>query len=153
MFDEIFDLCDLLPALSDNNILSNLLHQDCPSQITHFGIIKSFKQRHRRLLNLINDKQKKSRFLAEYLNTGYLGWNAEDHTYWVAMQIEFDVMVREIQAKIALNMLQENQQTCTQLNMGEGKTSVIIPMISLAINFSKSFAKFNITPRITKTSY
>ncbi|KIJ18003.1 hypothetical protein PAXINDRAFT_9092 [Paxillus involutus ATCC 200175] len=71
----------------------------------------------------------------ELVNRGCDGWQAEQHPDWLLIQLEANLLVRRIQAEIAFEMVspQSGQNTTMQLNMGEGKSSVIIPISVAAL--------------------
>ncbi|KAI5273021.1 hypothetical protein E4T47_03715 [Aureobasidium subglaciale] len=62
---------------------------------------------------------------------GRIGWEAKEYPSWLLLEIENNITIRPIQAQVALEMMNPSSQenSVLQLNMGEGKSSVIIPMI------------------------
>ncbi|KAH0834163.1 hypothetical protein J3R83DRAFT_11469 [Lanmaoa asiatica] len=87
-------------------------------------------QRARRLLRLrldnLHDELRK-----ELQNEGCDGWDAEAHPDWLLVQLQGNFLVRRVQADVAKEMItpRSGQNTAMQLNMGEGKSSVIIPIV------------------------
>ncbi|GKT96430.1 hypothetical protein Ct61P_14280 [Colletotrichum tofieldiae] len=61
----------------------------------------------------------------------------EPHDYpeWLLLECESDIMIRQVQQQIARQMIQPpgDNNADMQLNMGEGKSSVIVPMASAAL--------------------
>ncbi|KAL4078001.1 hypothetical protein J3A83DRAFT_4087181 [Scleroderma citrinum] len=68
----------------------------------------------------------------EMENTGCIGWAAESHPDWLLIQLEGNFLIRHVQANVAFEMIspQSGKNTALQLHMGEGKSSVIVPMVA-----------------------
>jgi hypothetical protein len=74
-------------------------------------------------------------------------WKAEDHPRWLVFEVEGRLQIRPKQYIVA-NAILNNAGAIVQLNMGEGKTRVIIPMIIMQLT-SSATAKDNWSiPRI-----
>ncbi|RSM04293.1 hypothetical protein CEP52_006878 [Fusarium oligoseptatum] len=73
--------------------------------------------------------------LRELENTGHKGWNAHQHPEWLLLECESEIMIREVQEQIAQQMMAppDKQNAVMQLNMGEGKSTVIVPIVSSAL--------------------
>ena len=63
-------------------------------------------------------------------------WNMYEYPEILLFEIDNDVGVRDTQAKVAFEILDENDSSISdtnnrlmQLNMGEGKTAVIMPIV------------------------
>lgn len=72
------------------------------------------------------------------------GWSPNQHPDWRLMEIENDFRIRSIQAQVAKKMMAlpiENENFVMQLNMGEGKSSVIIPMLACALADGQKLAR------------
>ena len=75
-------------------------------------------------------------FHQEISNQKNDGWSPDEQPDWRLMEIENDFLIRPIQAKVAKEMIapsKGNKNFVMQLNMGEGKSSVIIPMLACAL--------------------
>ncbi|KIO03173.1 hypothetical protein M404DRAFT_146433 [Pisolithus tinctorius Marx 270] len=85
-------------------------------------------QRARRMLALAKNGQAED-LHKEMENTGCDGWEAESYVDWLLIQLDGDFLLRRVQADVALEMIapHSGQNTVLQLNMGEGKSSVIVP--------------------------
>eukprot|EP00761_Pharyngomonas_kirbyi_P006952 gb/GECH01006961.1/.p1 GENE.gb/GECH01006961.1/~~gb/GECH01006961.1/.p1 ORF type:complete len:2802 (+),score=553.19 gb/GECH01006961.1/:1-8406(+) len=57
-------------------------------------------------------------------------WNVQDHRTWLAFEVESRLQIRPEQYTIAKYLI-DNPRAITQLNMGQGKTRVILPMLAL----------------------
>ena len=109
-------------------------------------------QRSRRLLLALTTNDQPEDLCKEMENTGCIGWDAESHPDWLLLQVGFmlgtdvthinsyssmiqlesDFLIRRIQANVAFEMIspQSAKNTTLQLHMGEGKSSVVIPMVA-----------------------
>ncbi|RPB26636.1 hypothetical protein L211DRAFT_804139 [Terfezia boudieri ATCC MYA-4762] len=74
-------------------------------------------------------------FMKEWVNRGRKGWNPSQHSEWLLFEIENNLLIRQVQAEIASEMLvpRSGCNTVMQLNMGEGKSSVIVPIVAAAL--------------------
>jgi hypothetical protein len=60
-------------------------------------------------------------------------WNPFEHPKWLAFEAEQQIQIRPYQYSIVKQLL-ENPGSCTQLNMGLGKTRVMLPMLVLELS-------------------
>ncbi|KAL0572453.1 hypothetical protein V5O48_009507 [Marasmius crinis-equi] len=62
---------------------------------------------------------------------------------WLLIQADGDFLVRPIQLSVAREMIapSSGQNTLVQLNMGEGKSSVIMPMVAAALSDGKQLVR------------
>ncbi|KAJ7221940.1 hypothetical protein C8J57DRAFT_1593700 [Mycena rebaudengoi] len=63
------------------------------------------------------------------------GWDPAIYTDWLLVQLDADLLIRPVQASIAQHMMmpESSENTLMQLNMGEGKSSVIAPIIAATL--------------------
>ncbi|KAM0246004.1 hypothetical protein ACHAP5_004975 [Fusarium lateritium] len=73
--------------------------------------------------------------LRELQNPGHDTWQIRDHPEWLLLECESEIMIRSVQQQIAQKMIRppENKNSVMQLNMGEGKSTVIVPMVATAL--------------------
>ncbi|KAJ7319268.1 hypothetical protein DFH08DRAFT_1034951 [Mycena albidolilacea] len=66
---------------------------------------------------------------------GGQGWDPATYPDWLLIQLDADILIRPLQANIAMHMMapESRHNALMQLNMGEGKSSVIVPIISSAL--------------------
>ena len=57
-------------------------------------------------------------------------WDAVQHPQWLAFEVEGQLQIRPAQHSVAQHLM-ANPGDIAQLNMGEGKTRVILPMLVL----------------------
>ncbi|KAM3434565.1 hypothetical protein NHJ13734_005956 [Beauveria thailandica] len=68
----------------------------------------------------------------ELLNVGHTNWNPKDSPESLLLEIESGILIREVQEHIASEMRSPaaEENAVMQLNMGEGKSSVIVPIVA-----------------------
>ncbi|KAJ4112132.1 hypothetical protein NW768_011711 [Fusarium equiseti] len=89
-------------------------------------------QRARRLIKF---QSSPADLLRELQNPGHDKWEARDHPEWLLLECEGEIMIRSVQQQVAQSMISppENKNAVMQLNMGEGKSTVIVPMVATAL--------------------
>ncbi|PVH93270.1 hypothetical protein DM02DRAFT_676940 [Periconia macrospinosa] len=100
--------------------------------IVQYGLAVTQLQRARRLLALADHPKE----LAEELrNRGHQNWNPVEFPETLLLEAESGILVRPVQESIARQMRQppNAENAVMQLNMGEGKSTVIVPMIAAAL--------------------
>ncbi|KAI5359080.1 hypothetical protein Slin15195_G067110 [Septoria linicola] len=101
--------------------------------ILEYGVAITAVQRAERMLNALlshNDDDLRR----ELENAGHRNWSPRAHPETLLLEIESSIMVRDVQESIAQEMRKETGgNEVLQLNMGEGKSSVIVPMVATAL--------------------
>ncbi|KAL9002774.1 MAG: hypothetical protein Q9188_004316 [Gyalolechia gomerana] len=85
----------------------------------------------------------------EWRNAAHTGWKTEDHVDWLLLEIDFNLIIREDQLQVARAMIASPSTVSNfvlQMNMGQGKSSVIIPMVATALANDKNLVRV-IVPR------
>ena len=96
------------------------------------------KQRLQRCLQHL--KSRKSVHLQRELNNvGHTNWVPQEFAEWLILEAEGNFMIRPAQVEIAQQMFDppDDKNAVMQLNMGEGKSSVIVPMLVASISRKK----------------
>ncbi|UJR11323.1 hypothetical protein I4U23_015504 [Adineta vaga] len=88
---------------------------------------------------------KREDFEKEISNVPHKNWIPSKHILWLILELEMNITIRETQIEVARHMMdpQVSNNSSTknivmQMNMGEGKTSVILPMLALNLSSSSS---------------
>ncbi|KIJ64298.1 hypothetical protein HYDPIDRAFT_90931, partial [Hydnomerulius pinastri MD-312] len=105
------------------------LSEDWQGCLTSFALVYLEFQRSRRLL-LLDKNSLYEELSMEVENEGCDGWDAKSHPDWLLIQLEGNFLIRRVQANVASEMIspQSGKNTAMQLHMGEGKSSVIVPI-------------------------
>jgi len=109
------DLLDML-TLSRRH----LLQENWKEAIVKYAEAITMVQRAKRISKLGQNEAERER---EVMNTGRIGWDPMKNMDWLLVELESNLLVRSIQAKIAAEMIRP-RNSVMQLNMGEGKSSV-----------------------------
>lgn len=94
-------------------------NQSWKACILALGKVVTALQRARRLV-LAAETNDVSTFSVEMENEGHVGWDVSTWPDWLLMEIESDFLIRPIQARVALEMIQPSSSASSlvQLNMG-----------------------------------
>ena len=103
-----------------------------------------------RMLNLAEagNSQELERELQEVDRT----WNVKKHPQWLVFEVEQRLQIRRLQHATA-DYLMSNPGAITQLNMGEGKTRVILPMIILEVATPERLVRLHMLSQLLGEGY
>ena len=128
----------LWPCSTPVEILKTLSKSSCTSAsgplreaIIKYGILITTWQRLLRIETASNKfDQAQLRDLFE--NKGHLEWTPSQYPDWLLLEIEMNILIRTDQYLVAKAMIapESGSNSVLQMNMGQGKSSVIIPMIA-----------------------
>ncbi|KAK6532671.1 hypothetical protein TWF281_006850 [Arthrobotrys megalospora] len=79
----------------------------------------------------------------EVRNVGRQNWNAEEYIDWLLLELDSEMLIRPIQASIGFSMMDNSKanNAVMQLNMGEGKSAVIVPAVAAALADTKKLVR------------
>lgn len=79
----------------------------------------------------------------EILNAGHTNWDALEFLDSLLLEVESGITIRDVQEDIASRMRDppESRNAVMQLNMGEGKSSVIVPIVASALADGKRLVR------------
>ncbi|OTA00440.1 hypothetical protein A9Z42_0000130 [Trichoderma parareesei] len=99
--------------------------------IVAYGVAITALQQAQRLVQLID---KDVDLLREVQNPGH-SWDPYQYPEWLLLECESGIMIRHVQHQVAERMIspENNDNAVMQLNMGEGKSSVIVPIVATAL--------------------
>ncbi|PQE34116.1 p-loop containing nucleoside triphosphate hydrolase protein [Rutstroemia sp. NJR-2017a WRK4] len=117
----------ILSSIATNSPLKGLSHS-WKYAIVQYGLALTALQRAERLLAC----SRSSDTLAELTNLGHQGWDPMANPDWLLFELENELLIRKEQADIAHAMISPPSASSSlmQLNMGLGKSSVIIPIVA-----------------------
>ncbi|KAL7781006.1 hypothetical protein V8C43DRAFT_320153 [Trichoderma afarasin] len=115
-------------------------------------------QRAERMLNQQNNH---AELIKELQNIGHTNWDPMEYSESLLLEVESGIMIREVQENIASQMRSppQDQNATMQLNMGEGKSTVILPtgkelfrmLTSLKLTESDAHTIFNFLKKCSET--
>ncbi|KAL7940490.1 hypothetical protein V8C42DRAFT_362285 [Trichoderma barbatum] len=140
MIDEIALVAEFWPRLSPIFFLQQLGRHRWPSltkqwqkAIVTYGVaITIFQQAQRLMQNLENEVD----LLREIQNTGHKSCDPRQYPEWLQLECESGIIIRDVQHQIAEQMImpEKKENAVMQLNTGEGKSSVIVPIVAAALS-------------------
>lgn len=88
-------------------------------------------------------KNDEGRFRQEYNNPSHINWDLFFYPDWLLLEIDSNIQIREEQVTVALEMISPSSGTNSvlQMNMGQGKTSVITPMVACVLADRKKLTR------------
>jgi hypothetical protein len=97
-----------------------------------YGLSITALQRAKRLVSLVGHREE---LVRELQNPGHSNWDPYEFPESLLLEIENGLLIRDVQEQIAGQMrnIQPRQNAVMQLNMGEGKSSVIVPIVAAAL--------------------
>lgn len=108
------------------------------------------EDRLQRLAALAEDPASTSHLIQELLV--HRQWSVDDHPEWLVFEAEQQLQIRPSQYWVAAHLL-DNPGHIVQLNMGEGKTRVILPMLVLAWANGDNLVRLNFLPALLDEAY
>ncbi|KAF2969305.1 hypothetical protein GQX73_g4245 [Xylaria multiplex] len=137
------------PRISQTLFLQNLSNQawrylslGWRKCIVRYGLALSALQRAERLVRAAIS-QSDEELIKELGNIGHRTWDPLEHPEWLLLEVESNIIIRDVQGQIASEMISPRSHcnAVLQLNMGEGKSSVIVPMIAAELADGSQLAR------------
>ncbi|KAL8366658.1 hypothetical protein RB595_010496 [Gaeumannomyces hyphopodioides] len=111
--------------------------------LVQYGLELTTLQRLRRMRRAI--RRSNTRALADELsNPGHQSWSPyHEFPDWLLLEIDGDLLIRPDQVDVARAIIApaSGQNSVLQMNMGKGKTSVIVPMVVAALADGETLAR------------
>jgi hypothetical protein len=91
----------------------------------------------------------------ELANTSPRTWKPFDRPEWLLLELEGDYRMRKVQVDVTNTMLEakDGQNAVLQLNMGEGKSSVIVPALCASISDGAQFARLTVLSSLFRINF
>jgi len=138
---ELLRMAGLWPRITPTSLLGLLakptsmeLDFEWKQTLVDYAVAMTDFQRATRLHIVALDNNHKE-LVKEAENPGHKDWDPMEYPDWILLEIENNLLIRPIQAQIASRMIDppSGRSAVLQLNMGEGKSSVIVPIVSAAL--------------------
>ena len=110
-------------VLSNAHIQLGIALRECQRARRCLSMIDRGEQHHGRLQRELEHWE----FYKSERNTRK--YDPMEHPEWLLLEVDNDYAIRRSQAEVAEELLSSSDNRLLKLNMGEGKTSVIIPMM------------------------
>ncbi|KAL2845426.1 hypothetical protein BJY01DRAFT_247690 [Aspergillus pseudoustus] len=98
------------------------------------------------------DKQDYNSFYKEAEEAGWEGWDPSQAPEWLLLEIEGNMTIRAHQANVARSITEGQENAILQLNMGEGKTAVITPMVAVHLSNGIQIARLVVLKPLLRQS-
>ena len=102
------------------------------------------EQRAIRCLKLARNKSAPALLSCEMNNSGHENWIPSENPEWLILELEGNFLIRPVQVNVAQSMLNATENFVQQLNMGEGKTSVIVPLLAVSLSNLDQFVRITV---------
>ncbi|KAG9202858.1 hypothetical protein G6514_003880 [Epicoccum nigrum] len=111
-----------------------------PDIMIEFGLAITTLHKAQRLVALLDNPVE---FKEEFQHVGHTNWDPYKFPETLLLEAESGILVRKVQADIAAHMIQppDARNTVMQLNMGEGKSTTIVPMVAVAHSDRRKLAR------------
>ncbi|KAF2031984.1 hypothetical protein EK21DRAFT_99304 [Setomelanomma holmii] len=118
----------------------DFLHDSWKSIVIEYGRAITSLHRARRMAALVDTPLE---LAAELQNIGHSNWSPWDFPETLLLEAESGIMIRGVQETIAAQMRDSpnNENAVCQLNMGEGKSSVMVPIVAAALAEKQSLVR------------
>ncbi|KAL4963332.1 uncharacterized protein BDV14DRAFT_201959 [Aspergillus stella-maris] len=133
------------PRLSPEIVLLQLtrerwqrLSQEWKVCLVAYGRSITAFQQAKRLPGLIEHPED---LIRELQNPGHTNWDPYDFPESLLLEVENGLLIRDVQEGIAKTMRDQTRNAVMQLNMGEGKSSVIVPIVAAALADGSSLVR------------
>ncbi|KAK8250072.1 hypothetical protein IWZ00DRAFT_531073 [Phyllosticta capitalensis] len=98
-----------------------------------------------RQLRIIDAQQRgnQRRVEEERANFGHQNWNPLEYPDWLLLEIDANILIRPDQVDVALATISPSsgKNSVLQMNMGQGKTSCVMPMVAAILADSKRLVR------------
>lgn len=150
--DKLAHDTSIWPRISPTSLLQHLsgshrISSEWKNILIQYGIVITQIQQYQRALSMLENR---SDLLRELSNRGHIGWQAEEHPEWLLFELENNLLIRPNQAQIAKEMLSPSSggNCCMLLNMGEGKSSVIVPIVAATLADGRHLPRVIVLPAL-----
>ncbi|XP_031638985.1 uncharacterized protein LOC116351075 [Contarinia nasturtii] len=120
------------------------------------AITISHEQRNKRIEIYSKQEQLRGAKEREEENKPHENWKPSKYPEWLLFEIEQNVTIRRVQVKVAEHMMNPTdigtKHSVMQLNMGEGKTAVIAPIIAALLANGKQAVQITVLKSLFATN-
>lgn len=114
------------------------------------------EQREKRVLIYSQRPELRAALEREIEHEPHLNWKPCDYPEWLLFEIEQNLMIRRIQIEIAKRMINPpeigTKHNVMQLNMGEGKTAVIVPILASILSDGQQACQITVLKSLFATN-
>ncbi|KAI0409107.1 hypothetical protein F4802DRAFT_615626 [Xylaria palmicola] len=132
LFQHFMQPCPILLLQQLSRRRWSNLSENWKKCLISYGMALAQLQRANRLLDVVGSP---ASLIKELRNKGHQNWDPYENPESLLLEIENGIMIRTVQEQIAAQMRNplSGQNSVMQLNMGEGKSSVIVPIVAISL--------------------
>ncbi|PLB47748.1 hypothetical protein P170DRAFT_510506 [Aspergillus steynii IBT 23096] len=140
---------NLWPCLSPTAILEHLRStSSCEFGSNMRPVLISYGMAIAKLQQLLRmqealQKRDEAKLWQEYRNPGHTNWHPAQYPDWLLLELDANIQIREDQVTVAREIVAptSGSNSVLQMNMGQGKTSVIMPMVACLLADGKRLTR------------
>lgn len=138
----IITIVTLLQQLRSNSSPKASFGTGMKESLVDMGLSITELQRRRRITHYERSGQK-SRLEEEMKNLGHTNWSPYKNPDWLLLEIESEILIRETQVDVAMAIAnpKSDGNSVLQMNMGQGKTSCVIPMVATMLADTRNLVR------------
>lgn len=137
----IVTIITLLEQLRSNSSPKVSFGSGLKESLVNMGLSITALQRCNRIAKYERAGQK-SRLQEELKNRGHTNWSPYQNPDWLLLEIESEILIRETQVDVAQAIGNPKfGNSVLQMNMGQGKTSCVIPMVATMLADTKNLVR------------
>lgn len=148
----------IFPRMVPSLILPKIIEEntdDRLKQLIGAWAIEIAREQRRKRIELYRSGSK-AFFDKEMKNEPHTNWKPSDYPEWLLFEIEQNLTIRRIQIEIAKRMIEpppiNTKHSVMQLNMGEGKTAVIVPLLAAKLADGKQACQITVLKSLFATN-
>lgn len=148
-----------VPTLILPKLMSNETDNRLKMIIGAWAVSIANEQRFNRISEYWRNSQLEPMLEKEIDNQPYANWKPNEYPEWLLFEIEQSLTIRRIQIEIAKRMIVEDSPSdpnikhfTMQLNMGEGKTAVIVPILAAILSNGQQICQITVLKSLFATN-
>lgn len=155
---DYLEAANIFPRLVPTLVLPQMISSSNENQknmIGALGVLFSLDQRAVRLKKLEQQQpQMEVALRREKEENPFCNWLPCIYPQWLLFEIEMNLTIRRIQIEVAKKMIQplNGMHSVMQLNMGEGKTAVIVPLLCAILSNERQVCQVTVLKSLLKSN-
>ena len=148
----------LLPHLARTDVIgasitaAAVLTDELRAVLGAVCVARCQQQQMERCIRLLSAGQTEAA-LSDAAHVGCSNWNPRGYPEWLLFELEQDLTIREVQVTVATRMIDAPSSSLLQLNMGMGKSAVIVPMLCATLANGKQLARVTVLRSLFPTNH
>ncbi|ORX33848.1 hypothetical protein BD324DRAFT_205608 [Kockovaella imperatae] len=152
LFSDIASPATILPLLRQQSDIG--MGAPFKQFLTTYGLALTELQRLQRILHTLKQGNRKAAY-EEITHAGHENWDPMQHQDWLSIELDCNILIRPTQVDVARAIIspRSGRNSLLQMNMGQGKTSVIMPMVVAELADGESLVRITVPkPLVIQTA-